>query len=210
MTYTNGFLSVPDSDLSEQLLSYPLTRLLNKDVNADLLNKSFYTMLGESSVVSSVPFYTSQILVSDLPPVRHLRIIYYIKVQAGGDLHDVLSLDEGGLRTSPNDYSGRAGFDGAAFADVGADSVLFLGVPTHSGNSYNVTHGVIDVLNVANFEKLISWRIVHDLTSGAVTRPVLIDGVGKWANTSTQATSVAISPGGDYSFEGTVTVMGSD
>ena len=95
---------------------------------------------------------------------------------------------------------------GATSAVTGATHILI-----HGASSSNRSNAFIDVTNRAANEKLVTWHYASTAnTAGSGTAPDEVVGVGKWANTSDQITTVNIVnlAGSNFQSGSRVTVYG--
>ena len=101
-----------------------------------------------------------------------------------------------------NDNGGSDGSDSSAATRIYSDN------GTSAGDSFYVA----DVTNISNIEKLGIWHNVNGNTAGAGNAPARREIVGKWANTSSQITSVNVYNGesGDFASGAEVVVLGMD
>lgn len=151
------------------------------------------TLSGVADIISVSPFTAK----------KYLKII--ISMQGTGGTVDV-SLRFNGDTAS--NYARRENSNGAASDTTTASQThhLVTGPATYANLYYEM-----DVINISNLEKVfLGWR-TDPGTAGAAGSPGRMEGSGKWANTSTQITSVSIanlSGTGDYASGSEIVVLG--
>lgn len=145
--------------------------------------KIWWEELGRTTLSSN----SDTIIVSSLPIRKYLRIIY--SFLNSGTIAAQLTFN--------NDSAGNYGYqlvtNGAAAAG-GNSSSLFPEITSPAP-----MFGVLDIINIQNREKLVLGSVIGGDT-GAGTAPSVRTGQGKWANTTSEITSVKFfnSSTGDY------------
>ena len=106
-----------------------------------------------------------------------------------------------------SNYARRHSSNGATDA-TGTNTSLWF----NNGTAHNVSFANMFVINNSANEKLVISNSVGDSTAGAGTQPDRREFVGKWANTSSQITSVQIknSGSGDFDTGSILKVWGSN
>ena len=114
---------------------------------------------------------------------KYLWIQYYVK--SSGLCRDTIRFNS----DTGNNYSKRKSDDG------GSDSTTTSNPEIRSqGLRYNISYGSFFVVNNSSNEKLVTGHFVGQDSSGAgaANAPSRTEAVGKWANTSSQISSVQI------------------
>jgi hypothetical protein len=114
---------------------------------------------------------------------KYLYVQYYVK--SSGLCRDTIRFNN----DTGNNYSKRKSDEG------GSDSTTTSNAEIRSqGNRYNISYGSFFVVNNSSNEKLVIGNFVGQNSSGAgaANAPSRTEAVGKWANTSSQISSVQI------------------
>lgn len=142
------------------------------------------------------------ITVSSLPARKYLRVLVSVLGSGTVDINLRFNGDTG------NNYSRRRSDDGAADSTATNGNGIGLGVPT-TGSSYFAT---LDLINIANIEKVVNFESYRPGTPGAAAAPSRAEGLGKWVNTAALVNSIILFnvSGGDYAIGSEVIVLGHD
>ena len=129
---------------------------------------------------------------------KYLWVQFYSK-SAGGSNYCRFNGDSG------TNYANRYSIDGGTDSTIDTQPESYLGAI--DGLSFN---NLFIINNSAN-EKLLMANRVSRSTAGEGTAPTRMESVGKWANTSSQITSITITTAGGGSFTaGQMKVWGSN
>ena len=109
---------------------------------------------------------------------------------------------------SGGNYANRWNDDGGSDGSGGSGTRI----NSDNGTSAGDTFYVANVTNISSQEKLGVWHNVNGNTAGVGNAPASREIIGKWANTSSQITSVNVYNGesGDYASGAEVVVLGYD
>jgi hypothetical protein len=129
---------------------------------------------------------------------KYLWVQFYSK-SAGGSNYCRFNGDSG------TNYANRYSINGGADSPIDTQPESYLGAI--DGLSFN---NLFIINNSANEKLLIANRVSRS-TAGSSTSPTRMESVGKWANTSSQITSITITTAGGGSFTaGQMKVWGHD
>lgn len=146
------------------------------------------------------------IVVSSLPARKYLKILVYL-LATGGTINGKLTFnsDSGG---ASNNYAQKASTDFAAAATATGIDFIDLDSSAIAQPQYSI----VEVLNIANQEKIVRVVTAERSTAGAGNAPIAFNTVGKWANTSNQISSVEVENQGtgDFAIGSEVVVLGHD
>ena len=113
---------------------------------------------------------------------------------------------------SVSNYGYRHNDNGTGDATNAPENAIY---PVIDGATTNINSNSFTnmfIVNNSSDEKLIMYNVIIQKTAGASTAPARMEGVGKWANTSSQITSIdfnnAVS--GDYDTGSIIKVWGHD
>ena len=132
---------------------------------------------------------------------KYLYVQYYVK--SSGLVRDTIRFNS----DTGSNYSKRKSDDG------GSDSTTTSNAEIRSqGSRYNISYGSFFVVNNSSNEKLVTGHFVGQNSSGAgaANAPSRTEAVGKWANTSSQISSVQIYDLTTNFTGGQIKVWGSD
>ena len=132
---------------------------------------------------------------------KYLWIQYYVK--SSGLCRDTIRFNN----DTGSNYSKRKSDEG------GSDSTTTSNAEIRSqGNRYNISYGSFFVVNNSSNEKLVTGHFVGQNSSGAGAgnAPSRTEAVGKWANTSSQISSVQIHDLTTNFTGGQIKVWGAD
>lgn len=115
---------------------------------------------------------------------KYLKIIADVR-PTGGTLNIGIQFN-GDTGTN---YADRSSNNGGADATGASQAQIF----TKTAVDANPQLIVGEILNIATFEKLVTFQSVIRGTAGAANAPDRKEGVGKWANTSVQITSIQVA-----------------
>lgn len=138
----------------------------------------WYEELGRSTLMSNANSITVNITAK-----KYLKIIIYA-IAAGGTVNYSLRFNG----DTGNNYAARSSANGGA--DGTGTSLAFAPIAASVSSAPKFT--IADVINVANQEKLISFRTSEAGTAGAGNAPDRAEGTDKWSNTTSQITSVTL------------------
>lgn len=143
------------------------------------------------------------ITVSSLPARKYLKIIYYTSA-TGGTANNALRFNN----DSGTNYANRRIDDGSSSTNTSQTSIN-----GGSGTDANPVFVVVELVNIANKEKIGTAMISSRGSAGAGNVPTQRMTIFKWANTADQITRVDItndSGTGDYASGSEVIVLGHD
>ena len=130
---------------------------------------------------------------------KYLRILFAVRADSTGSPTGIQLSFNG---DTGNNYTRRSSLNGAAEATQTSQS------SSNSGTSFGYLQiATIDVLNVASYEKFFSGNVISG-TAGAATVNDYLRWSGKWANTSNQITSLAVSGSNNFAAGSEVVVVG--
>jgi len=116
--------------------------------------------------------------------------------------------------TTSTNYAYRRAEDWGSQSSVASDDEIFVDTLGSSGSG-SLWYGVIDIVNIANKEKLIfaHWNLMRHGT-GASNPPTAKTMQGKWKNNSDAITSIRFTKGdgytGNFASGSSITVYGAD
>ncbi|WP_131816202.1 hypothetical protein [Mycolicibacterium porcinum] len=125
------------------------------------------------------------ITVSGLPARKHLLIVFSVFDTGGAiTVRAQFNGDTG------NNYAARGAVNGAADFNVTSQSSMLW---DNGGSTASPHFGAIDVINVSAQEKLCVGMVTLRGTAGAANNVSRVEVASKWANTSSQISSVSIT-----------------
>jgi hypothetical protein len=136
-------------------------------------------IIGSHALTSS----GSSMSVTGLPERRFLKILAHI-VTTGGTANSIFRFNN----DSGSNYSRRSSDNGAADSTTTSTSAVAF----DNGNSTNARFAVVDVINIANQQKLLTGYSVFTGGGTAASAPDRREIVGKWVNTSDAITRVDV------------------
>lgn len=154
--------------------------------------------LGRSTLSSPADVIT----VSSFGARKYLRVI--VETRPTGGTNDVFMTFNG---DTGNNYAIRIATNGAADTTSVSRPNLSLAPSTAAVPNF-IT---IDILNVSSAEKAVYAITAGTSTAGAGNAPERREVIGKWSNTSTQITTIAVTNGtgsGDFATGSEVVVLG--
>ena len=129
---------------------------------------------------------------------KYLWVQFY-STSSGGSNYFRFNGDSG------TNYANRYSINGATDSTIGTQPESYLGAI--DGLSFNN----VFIVNTSSNEKLLIADRVSRSTAGSATSPTRMESVGKWANTSSQITSITVTTAGGGSFtSGQMKVWGHD
>jgi hypothetical protein len=140
------------------------------------------------------------ITVSSLPARKYLRIL--IPLNNSGFIESVLTFNG----DTGSNYNHRYSVDGAAYITSASRANISIG-PSGRSYPYNI---VGEIVNYAGLEKIITFTTSFYNSAGAANLASFLSGMGKWANTSSQISSITVTnvSGGDFAIGSEIIVLG--
>jgi len=109
---------------------------------------------------------------------------------------------------SAANYARRTSTDGAVDATAVSGGVLVNHTAPAAGSP---ALAILDVINIANLQKLAMSRFISDVTTGAATAPSRNETATKWVNTSVQISRVdALLSTGSFTSGSELIILGHD
>jgi hypothetical protein len=163
--------------------------ILSADLNENF-DVVFYEEIARSSQ-SDVGDDT--ITLSSIPARKHLRIIF-VGIASGGTLDsNIVFNSDGGANYANSNFNHSNVYNSAG----SATSFAMESSTTASGG---LSYVVMDVINYATAEKLLTGVNNNTGSTGGANAPRMYNFVGKWANTSAQISSITWTNAGTGNF----------
>lgn len=148
------------------------------------------------------------ITVSSIPARKYLLFLVYANA-SGGTLDCTVRFNN----DSGSNYAIKYSVDYAAPTAI----VSHTSFPWEYGatDSGGISSGKIEVIaNITAEEKNFTWRSISQDAAGAATQAAMVDGFGKWVNTSAQINRIDLINGGtgtgDFDAGSEIIVLGHD
>jgi hypothetical protein len=123
--------------------------------------------------------------ISDLTTLKFNQIMSHLL--PSGDLDSRLRLGSNGIDTDTN-YADRLNFNGGGdFTQISQNDIHLINTATPSG-----IFVIAYIINIASQEKLVIHFSVASENTGSGIAPDRMEGVNKWANTTTQFDNVQV------------------
>ena len=142
---------------------------------------------------------SNAVTTSQFTPKKYMRILIHIcGTQGSSDNIDMRVGTSGTLDSSGTNYGQRSGFGGASSEGSQTTSGSPLDMCkfffNQTSNSWKGVAGTVDVINISGQEKVWTWNIVCDDTTGDDTdeHPFSSRGVGKYDVTSGQIDIISV------------------
>ena len=160
-------------------------------------NGGWYEELARGSLGSAA----DQLIVSNIPPRKYLRII-------------ILALQSGAIDTAlqfngdtGNNYAWNISTDGGTNSKTASTNII-AGQTSGTANHFIV----FDVTNMASQAKSVIGNAMNDGADAASTAPVRREISSKWHNKSDQISSIKLfnTAGGDFAIGTEIIILGHD
>ena len=134
---------------------------------------------------------------------EHLHITCNL-LSAGGDIDCALTFNDDGGANYGNHFSTANNSSGSENNNQTSIGNVFV----QAGGTH--AYAVMDILNIAAYEKMVRFHSINQSTAGAGNTPQATEGVGKWENTSDQIVKLVMTSSTNWAVGSEIIVLGTD